>query len=1164
MGLGTKAYLVGAILTVYSSFAAALGLGEITLNSALNQPLDAEIQLLHVRDLSEREIIVGLASSEEFERAGVDRSLFFTGLEFDVDLNSAGGPVVHVTSKNPVREPFINFLLSAQWPSGKLLREYTLLVDLPVFTGERAAPVQAAPRAQDNAAVARPSAQTRRAQPSAPSTQPASSSEEYGPVGANENLWSIASKVRPDSSVTVQQTMLALQQLNPQAFINNNINLLRRGQVLRVPDKSTIQALSAREAISAVADQNRRWNQQESTADEGGAQLEGSKSFAPTRTEPTAPEGRVSLSSNTPAATGGEGTGAGEGDSGAIEGRLAVTQEELDAASRENADLKSRLSSVEEQIATMEKLVEVSSEELRSLELAAQQTNTADDAEAAPAADAEESAQPAEEAEPAEASSAPETAARTSWVDLVMANLLYIAIGLGVLAAAIGAWLYMRRRDDGFDYDFDDDLDEDYEPDYEHEALGPVGGGAAIAAAGANDEEDAYAEPAFAAEAETEDVVGESDIHIAYGQYDQAEEKLSRALEREPLNIAMRLKLLEVFAAQDDAASFDNHFAKIHMLGDSAAIDRAVMLRQSIDNAEPFDLNAQDTTEFEQALAGRYESTDTQIAGFDSEAGSEDEFNIADDTLQFDSESEPAAISTDSEWDLDESDVDMVENDDPTVIQPGGAAAAAYGMAERDESDTDTTRAKPNDESELDLDDTVVMGSASSSTDDEDLQREIESSLDAIEDSYEVLDDADEDATQSAVSVENTSYKLDDDVLADLDFDLDEIDADLTFDDVELDLEFGGFDRFNAEQDPSSIGADATNSFDLPGGDAVDVVIPQEELPLAIGAEAEENHGEPSLQDEEEQESGMNSLAYGASLDDSAEPNPNEQVAAIPEDFDYDLEREIKPILDGDDDTDIGTLTATDVPFSEDEVGELDFADYGELDIDDEQIDGGESAIFELDDEGSGPLGNNLAGAPLTGEANEDDPESIVQELTDAEEELEVGPVINDEADDLDLATDVDFDDLDKDFAALSSDFEGGLASADALMDEPLTDFEDLDLDDEHTPQPPATLDGSSSESEAGPSAQDQATSAAKSPASSIDESQFDDFEIPDFDPESDDDSDLDFLSDNDETATKLDLARAYIDMGDTDGAKDILDEIAEEGNPQQKQEAETLLSRLA
>ena len=143
MGLRTKAYCVGAFLAFFSSMAAALGLGEIKLNSSLNQPLDAEIQLLHVRDLTEGEIVIAIASPEEFARAGVERNFFVTDLKLKLDLNASQGPVVHVTSAEPVREPFVNFIVSARWPSGRLLREYTLLVDLPVFSGAKSAPVQA-------------------------------------------------------------------------------------------------------------------------------------------------------------------------------------------------------------------------------------------------------------------------------------------------------------------------------------------------------------------------------------------------------------------------------------------------------------------------------------------------------------------------------------------------------------------------------------------------------------------------------------------------------------------------------------------------------------------------------------------------------------------------------------------------------------------------------------------------------------------------------------------------------------------------------------------------------------------------------------------------------------------------------------------------------------
>src|SRR5690554_6489106 len=157
MGLRTKAYFSGMFLAFFSSIAAALGLGEIKLQSALNQPLNAEIQLLHVRGLTANEIIVGIATPEEFARAGVERNYFVTGLDFALDLNAQQGPIIRVTSREPVREPFLNFVVSAHWPSGRLLREYTLLVDLPVFSGAQSAPVQAPRQTQSQPASTSPS-----------------------------------------------------------------------------------------------------------------------------------------------------------------------------------------------------------------------------------------------------------------------------------------------------------------------------------------------------------------------------------------------------------------------------------------------------------------------------------------------------------------------------------------------------------------------------------------------------------------------------------------------------------------------------------------------------------------------------------------------------------------------------------------------------------------------------------------------------------------------------------------------------------------------------------------------------------------------------------------------------------------------------------------------
>ncbi|WP_369820516.1 FimV family protein, partial [Oleiphilus sp. HI0061] len=110
----------------------ALGIGEATVTSALNQPLKAEIELVNSGDFSAEEILPGLATREEFLKANVDRVYFLSDLRFKVETNADGKLVVVLTTNKPVREPFLNFLVEVIWPSGRLLREYALLIDPPL------------------------------------------------------------------------------------------------------------------------------------------------------------------------------------------------------------------------------------------------------------------------------------------------------------------------------------------------------------------------------------------------------------------------------------------------------------------------------------------------------------------------------------------------------------------------------------------------------------------------------------------------------------------------------------------------------------------------------------------------------------------------------------------------------------------------------------------------------------------------------------------------------------------------------------------------------------------------------------------------------------------------------------------------------------------------
>jgi pilus assembly protein FimV len=126
---GARVLLLGGALT-YSALAPALGLGDITLHSALNQPLRADIALVDVGGLEEGELSVSLATADEFSRAGVERVLFLNNLKFTPRLRG-NRSVIRVTSSKAVKEPFLDFVVQLNQPNGRLLREYTVLIDPP-------------------------------------------------------------------------------------------------------------------------------------------------------------------------------------------------------------------------------------------------------------------------------------------------------------------------------------------------------------------------------------------------------------------------------------------------------------------------------------------------------------------------------------------------------------------------------------------------------------------------------------------------------------------------------------------------------------------------------------------------------------------------------------------------------------------------------------------------------------------------------------------------------------------------------------------------------------------------------------------------------------------------------------------------------------------------
>ncbi|WP_006788088.1 FimV/HubP family polar landmark protein [Thiorhodospira sibirica] len=233
----------------------ALGLGNITVKSALNQPLHAEIALSVERAEDLEDLSFKLAPEALFRRLGIERPHYLTELRFQPLARSDGQRVLQIQTPNPVREPFLNFLIEATWPGGRVVREYTVLLDPPkVF--------EPAPAAS-NLPVSVPSpsrpAPAATAPPAAPRPDTAAQTAQSYRVQAGDTLWQLGTRLRPDNDISVQQMMIALLRANPEAFIDNNINQVIRGRVLRIPSREEILALSQQEALQEVVRQNNLW-----------------------------------------------------------------------------------------------------------------------------------------------------------------------------------------------------------------------------------------------------------------------------------------------------------------------------------------------------------------------------------------------------------------------------------------------------------------------------------------------------------------------------------------------------------------------------------------------------------------------------------------------------------------------------------------------------------------------------------------------------------------------------------------------------------------------------------------------------------------------------------------------------------------------------------------
>ena len=556
---------IAAASALSSGMAQALQLGEMTLKSKLNQPLSVEIELLDVGGLTASEITPSLASSQAFVDAGVDRQAFLNDLTFTPVINPAGRSVVRVTSSKPLPDAYVRFLLQVQWPNGRLMRDYSVLLDPAKFD-------QSTPT--NSAATPRLSA-------------PALSVPAQHTTTARDTLWEIAEKHRNGASV--QQTMLAIQALNPDAFIGGNINRLKTGHVLRLPDTVQSTALPQSKAIAEVTAQNVAWRQGRRAAPHqaaGKQQLDATKrTQAGNAPASTNAKDNLSLVSADSAKKGAKGKA---GDGQALSDKLAMAREQLDTTRRDNEELKSRAADLQSQLDKLQKLIQLKNDQLARLQAekgapatpatAVMPAQLAGEPPAAAVAPAEPAATAAPVAEPIKPDAVPATSEDKFNELLTNPIVLGVIGGAAGLVALVLLLLWARHRNArraeekhlrmaralSEEPEFTSNIDLDLPPD-SFAGLEVPAPNVTLAAAPAPVVAPAAAPSAASvlaplagavAPENTNDALVQAQSHIDRGHLNQAADVLEQAIKYEPKRSDLRLKLMEVYGLQNDKDGF--------------------------------------------------------------------------------------------------------------------------------------------------------------------------------------------------------------------------------------------------------------------------------------------------------------------------------------------------------------------------------------------------------------------------------------------------------------------------------------------------------------------------------------------------------------------------------------------------------------------------------
>lgn len=367
-------WMIGALLVGFSSHALALGLGPVKVKSGLNERLVAEVPITSATPAELDSLKVSLASPDDFKRIKLDHPTALSRtLRVAVVKNAKGQQVIRLTTSNRQNRPIVQLLLDVRWASGRMLREYSLLLDPPRAAMKRTAQTVKAPAAT-KAPVRRPAPKPQvTTQPvnTTPAPEPVSApsfsvqSGEYGPVSSGENLLSISKKLSSGGSkADIERMMVAIVNANPKAFIKGNMHMLKKGAVLRIPDQSALDALPRAEVVRTISEQTQSWRQH--TKPKAQAQPQVASSSSKDSSTDSGDDSRLELvsASGNNNATSAESGASSDSNGKALRADLMLAKEEIESLKQDKTELESRIQELESINTDSQKLLELRQKEL--------------------------------------------------------------------------------------------------------------------------------------------------------------------------------------------------------------------------------------------------------------------------------------------------------------------------------------------------------------------------------------------------------------------------------------------------------------------------------------------------------------------------------------------------------------------------------------------------------------------------------------------------------------------------------------------------------------------------------------------------------------------------------------------------------------------------------